>query len=129
MEVPSVLPSKTPDQISGTSSSCALRDDLRLSRPAAAQIGQQIVDAQRQAGRTAVDDGDIAGAMADAGGGDAKQFAEGVAWHGIIVTDSPSSQVVQFTIVQSLLALWAGESALAHAPGSDPDTDLPEPGA
>ena len=34
----------------------ALRDDLRLPRPAAAQVGQQIVHAQRQAGRAAVDD-------------------------------------------------------------------------
>ena len=26
---------------------------------------------------------EVAGAVADAGGGDAEQFAEGVAWHGI----------------------------------------------
>ena len=56
MDVPSVLPSKTPDQISGSVVLVALRDELRLPRPAAAQIGQQIVDGQRQSGRAAVDD-------------------------------------------------------------------------
>ena len=34
----------------------ALRDDLRLARPAAAQVGQQVLHAQRQARRAAVDD-------------------------------------------------------------------------
>ena len=59
----------------------ALRDDLRLPRPAAAQVGQQVLDAERQTGRAAVDDDEVARAVADAGGGDAEQFAEGVAWH------------------------------------------------
>src|SRR5207247_595592 len=51
----------------------ALGDDLRLPRPAAAQVGQQILNAQRQAGRTAVNDCKVAGTVADAGRGDAKQ--------------------------------------------------------
>ena len=59
----------------------ALGDDLRLARPAAAQVGQQVLGAQRQAGRAAVDDDDVAGAVADAGGGDAEQLAEGVSRH------------------------------------------------
>ena len=46
IDVPSVTPSKTPDQISGRVLFLALRDDLRLSRPAAPQVGKQIVDAQ-----------------------------------------------------------------------------------
>ena len=59
----------------------ALGDDLRLARPAAPQVGQKVVHAQRQAGRAAVDDEEVAGAVADAGRGDAEQFAEGIAWH------------------------------------------------
>src|SRR5207248_2964423 len=59
----------------------ALRDDLRLPRAPPAQVGQQVLDAQRQARRAAVDDDQVAGAVADAGGGDAEQLAEGVAWH------------------------------------------------
>ena len=39
------------------------------------------LNAQRQAGRTAVDDFKVAGTVADAGRGDAKQLAEGIAWH------------------------------------------------
>src|SRR5262249_40926207 len=58
-----------------------LRHDLRLSRPAAAQIRQQVVDRQRQTGRTAVDDNQVAGTVADAGGRDAEQLAERIAWH------------------------------------------------
>src|SRR5207253_2646817 len=49
-----------------------LGDELRLAGPAAAQVGQQVVLGQRQAGRAAVDDDDVAGAVADAGGGDAE---------------------------------------------------------
>ena len=63
----------------------ALGDELRLPRPAAAQIGQQIVHAQRQTRRAAVDDAQIAGTVADAGGGDAEQFAEGVSRHNRII--------------------------------------------
>ena len=59
-DVPSVLPSKTPDQISGVVLLVALGDDLRLPRPAAAQVGQQVVDGQRQPRRAAVDDDDVA---------------------------------------------------------------------
>ncbi len=54
----------------------ALRDDLRLPRPAAAQVGQQVIDAQRQAGRAAVDDDDVTRTVADPSRGDAKQLAE-----------------------------------------------------
>src|SRR5262249_2344069 len=59
----------------------ALRDDLRLPGAAAAQVGEEVVHAERQAGRAAVDDGEVARSVADAGGGGAAQSAEGVAWH------------------------------------------------
>ena len=49
MGVPSVLPSKTPDQISGTSASSRWVISLRLTGPAAAQVGEQIVDAKVRA--------------------------------------------------------------------------------
>src|SRR5262249_27355792 len=48
----------------------ALRDDFRLPRPPAAQIREQILDRQGQARRTAIDDGEVAGSVANAGGGD-----------------------------------------------------------
>ncbi len=85
MEVPSVSPSKTPDQISGHIVLLALGDDFRLARSAAAQVGQQVFDTQRQPRRAAVDDDEVTGAVADAGSGDAKQFAKGVAWHSSVV--------------------------------------------
>src|SRR5262245_8377706 len=59
-----------------------LRDNARLARPAAAQIGEQVLDAQGHAGRAAVDDAEVARAVADAGRGDAEPFAEGIAGHG-----------------------------------------------
>ena len=85
MEVPSVFPSKTPDQISGASGFLALRDDLRLPGATTVQIGQQIVDRKRQTGRAAVDDAEVAGTVTDAGRGDAEQFAEGICWHNRII--------------------------------------------
>src|SRR5262249_34860643 len=57
----------------------ALRDELRLARPAAAQVGQQVCFTKRQAGGAAVDDADVAWTMTDARRGDAEQLAEGIA--------------------------------------------------
>src|SRR5436190_1639682 len=51
----------------------ALRDDVRLPRTSAAQVRQQIVHAQFQPRRTAVNDGEVSRPMADARRGDAKQ--------------------------------------------------------
>src|SRR5262249_49864480 len=42
--------------------------------------------AQGQSGWTAINDDLITGAMADPGGGDAKQFAESITWHIDIIT-------------------------------------------
>src|SRR5262249_35142714 len=61
----------------------ALGHDLRLPRPAAAQVRQQVLDRERQSGGAAVDDEQIAGPVADAGGRDTEQLAEGIAWHGL----------------------------------------------
>src|SRR5438105_85109 len=58
-----------------------LRHDLGLAGPATAQIGHQIIHRKRQTGRTAVDNQQIARSMTHAGRGDAKQLAEGIAWH------------------------------------------------
>src|SRR5262249_11321128 len=59
----------------------ALADDLGLAGAAAAQVGQQVLDRQRQPRRAAVDDGEVAGTVADAGRGDAEQLAERIAGH------------------------------------------------
>ena len=59
----------------------ALRNDLRLARPPPSQVRQKIIHRKRQTGWAAVNDEQIARPMADTGGGDAKQFAEGIAWH------------------------------------------------
>ena len=60
----------------------ALADDLGLARPAAAQVQQQVIYAQRQAGGTTVYDRQIPRPVADPGRGHAKQFAKRIAWHG-----------------------------------------------
>src|ERR1019366_8982269 len=52
----------------------ALRNNARLAGPAAAQVRQQVVNAQGQARRATVDDAKIARPVADAGRGDAKQL-------------------------------------------------------
>ena len=64
-----------------------LRDNLGLPRPPAAQIRKKVVHTERQAGRAAVDNAQIARPVADACGGDAEQFAEGISWHAIIITE------------------------------------------
>src|SRR5262249_4696220 len=53
-----------------------LRDDFRLPRPAATQIGEHIIDGKRQARGTAIDDAQVAGSVADPGRGHAEAFAE-----------------------------------------------------
>ena len=64
-----------------------LRGDLRLPGPAALEIGQQVVLGERQSGRAAVDDDDVGGAVRLAGGGHAKQVAEGGTGHRDIVVE------------------------------------------
>ena len=66
-----------------------LRRQLRLARLAALQVRDQIVNAQFEAGRTAVHDAQVARAVADAGGGDAEEFAECVACHAGDCTECP----------------------------------------
>src|SRR5205823_3392154 len=61
-------------------------------------VGQEVVHAQGQAGGAAVDDAEVAGAVADARGGDAEQLAEGVAWHG-----RPRSQGGRAVLVSSVM--------------------------
>src|SRR5205823_5072346 len=72
----------------------ALRDDLRLAGAAPPQIGQQVVDAEREAGRTAVDDAHVPRPMTDAGGGDAKQFSEGIARHDLVAPGEGSHLIM-----------------------------------
>ncbi len=50
----------------------ALRGDARLPGPAAVEVGQQVLDREREPGRAAVDDDDVARPVALAGGGDAE---------------------------------------------------------
>jgi len=64
-----------------TAPGVALGDDLRLPRSATAQVGKEVVRAERETRRTAVNDNDVTGAVTDAGGGDAEQLAESVACH------------------------------------------------
>ena len=59
----------------------ALSGEFRLPRPTAAEVGQEIFDRQLETRRAAVDDAQVAGAVADPGGGDAKELAERVACH------------------------------------------------
>src|SRR5205823_3977233 len=59
----------------------ALGDELRLPRPAAPQVGQEVLGAEGQPGRAAVDDEQVAGAVADAGRGEAEQLAERITGH------------------------------------------------
>src|SRR6185437_2657509 len=63
-----------------------LGDEFRLPRPAAAQVGQQILHAQRQPRRATVDDDSIAGAMTDAARRDAKQVSKSIACHAFILS-------------------------------------------
>ena len=88
MDVPSVMALEDAGPDFGNVLLLALGDNLRLSRTTAAQVGQQVVHAQRQAGRATVDDEEVAGAVADAGRGDAEQFAEGIAWHDLNLSRS-----------------------------------------
>ena len=59
----------------------ALGNELGLTGAAAAEVGQEVLDAERHSGRTAVDDDDVTRPVADAGGGDAEQLSEGIACH------------------------------------------------
>src|SRR5579875_2085796 len=69
----------------------ALRDDFRLAWPATAQVGQQIVHAQRHSGRATINDDSVTGTVADAAGGNAKQLSKSVAWHVLILARGQSS--------------------------------------
>ena len=89
MGVPSVRPSNTPDQISGASASSRCVVSLDCPGSAPLEVGKEVRDRQLQPGRAAVDDAQVAGAVAHAGGGHAEQLAEGVACHAVNYSGPP----------------------------------------
>jgi hypothetical protein len=58
-----------------------LGGEFRLPRHAPLQVGEEVVHAEFQPGGAAVDDAEVARPVADARGGDAEEFAEGIACH------------------------------------------------
>lgn len=69
----------------------ALRDDAALAGTAAGEVGRQVILAERETGRTAVDDDEVSGTVRLPAGGNPERLPEAVARHLLLLTAAPRS--------------------------------------
>ena len=84
MGVPRVFPSKVPERIFHPVGLLARRDNRRLPRTAAIQIGLNVRLDQTEARGAAIDDDADTAAVGFPPGGDAKQLSERISHRGIL---------------------------------------------